>query len=64
MKTDTLTGYGKTWPLLRTRETVNGLLVDALRLSAEDAHEHARLQDEAARRDLFGLGHNEEEKVA
>lgn len=41
---DTLSGYGKTWPL--HREHVNG--IDVLRLSPEDEAEHNRLQDKAA----------------
>lgn len=47
---DTLSGYGKTWPL--HCEHVNG--IDVLSLSPEDEAEHNRLQDEAAARDLFG----------
>lgn len=47
---DTLSGYGKTWPL--HREHVNGIGV--LSLSPEDEVEHNRLQDEAAMRDLYG----------
>lgn len=33
---------------------MDGKPLDVLRLSIEDALEHARLQEEAAERDLFG----------